>query len=234
MGDDTAPLLVVPAYNPTAGLPDLVHRILAASPPLLAGAVVVDDGSAAPARSVFAAVEQVAGAVVLRRGGNGGKGAALKDGFAHALERWPAAIGVVTADADGQHDPDDVLRVARALTAHPDHLVLGVRAFEGPVPLRSWIGNRSARALVRLLTGGRFTDTQTGLRGWPRVMAERSGRLSSNGYDFELDALLAFRDVPRIEVPIATIYLDENRHSHFRPVRDSLRIGRVLWRHFRH
>ena len=111
--------------------------------------------------------------------------------------------------------------------------MLGVRAFEGPVPWRSRIGNRSARALVRLLAGGRFTDTQTGLRGWPPMMAERSRRLSSNGYDFELDALLAFRDVPRIEVPIATIYLDENRHSHFRPVRDSLRIGRVLWRHLR-
>ena len=108
-----------------------------------------------------------------------------------------------------------------------------MRAFAGPVPLRSRIGNRSARALVRLLTGGRFTDTQTGLRGWPRVMAERSRRLSSNGYDFELDALLTFRDVPPVEVPIATIYMDENRHSHFRPVRDSVRIGRVLWRHFR-
>ena len=110
-----AVVLVVPAYNPTGGLPDLIGRILAASPAPFAGAVVVDDGSAAAAQPVFAAVEAIQAVVVLRRPANGGKGTALKDGFRAAIDRWPAAIGVTTADADGQHDPSDVTHVARTL-----------------------------------------------------------------------------------------------------------------------
>ena len=233
MGDGGAAVLVVPAYNPTVGLPELIRRILAAPPTPFAGAVIVDDGSVVTAQPAFAAVEAIPGVVVLRRPANGGKGAALKDGYRAAFERWPDAIGVVTADADGQHDPGDVTQVARTLIEHPDHLVLGVRRLDGSVPWRSRVGNHTARALVQLVAGGRFTDTQTGLRGWPRSVACRSLQLTTSGYDFELDALLAFRAVPRIEVPIATIYLEGNRHSHFRPVRDSLWIARVLWRHWR-
>jgi glycosyltransferase involved in cell wall biosynthesis len=104
--------------------------------------------------SAFAAVEAIPDVVVFRRPANGGKGAALKDGYRAAFERWPDAIGVVTADADGQHDPDDVTQVARTLIEHPDHLVLGVRRLDGAVPWRSRAGNHTARALVQLSLAG--------------------------------------------------------------------------------
>ena len=233
MGDGGAAVLVVPAYNPAVGLPDLIRRILAASPTPFAGAVIVDDGSVVTAQPVFAAVEAIPSVVVLRRPANGGKGAALKDGYRarvralagrdrrrHCRRGWPARSR--RRDAGGAY-------AGRA----PGLPGAGRARLDGRVPLRSRVGNQTARALVGWVAGERFADTQTGLRGWPRSMAQRSRQLASSGYDFELDALLEFRAVPRIEVPIATIYLDENCRSHFRPIRDSIRIGRVLWRHFR-
>jgi len=101
---------------------------------------------------------------VLRHVVNLGKGAALKTGLNHAACLYPESVGVVTADADGQHSAADILRVAAELTANPRDLVLGVRTFGRSVPLRSRLGN----ALNSRHHAGdhrqKLSDTQTGLR----------------------------------------------------------------------
>ena len=107
------------------------------------------------------------------------------------LTRFRDATGIVTLDADGQHDPEDARRVGNRLEDEkPGTLVLGVRRFLGPVPLRSRIGNTLTRWLFRLLLGVSLTDTQTGLRGIPGALAKRLLRLRSRRYDFEMEMLM--------------------------------------------
>ena len=101
-------VLVFPAYEPTAALASLV----AALSPQFRAVVVVDDGSRrAESRAVFDAVARTPGVRLLRHAENRGKGAALKTAFAAVQRDFPDAGGVVTADADGQHLAEDILRV---------------------------------------------------------------------------------------------------------------------------
>jgi putative flippase GtrA len=118
-----------------------------------------------------------------------------------------------------------VLRHARL---HPGRLVLGARCFNGNVPLRSRIGNQLSRGMVSLFVGHRMRDTQTGLRSIPAKLLPHLLRLSTQGYDFELDMLIATKhhNVGIIEVPIETIYIDQNRSSHFNPLLDSMHLAR--------
>jgi putative flippase GtrA len=169
---------------------------------------------------------------LLRHAVNLGKGAALKTGFNFALCEFPDCAGVVTADADGQHDPDDVARLARALMDSPQTLILGAREFGRGVPLRSRLGNLVTRRVLRAVSGLALRDTQTGLRAIPLDFARKLLPLSSSGYEFELDMLLACKASRRAiaEVPIRTIYLDGNAASHFNPIFDSMRIYFVLMR----
>ena len=144
----------------------------------------------------------------------------------------PDAIGVVTADADGQHHPDDIEQVAERLAERPDALVLGARAFDGAVPLRSKVGNIATRRLMQALLGQKITDTQTGLRGIPATLLPRLLRLEATGYEFELEMLLTAHQlsIPIVEQTIRTIYEPGNPSSHFNPLIDSMKIYFVLLR----
>ena len=218
---------VLPAYRPPTGFPELV-RGLAGD---FAGVVVIDDGSGPECRPLFDAVAALPGVTVLRHAVNLGKGAALKTGFNH-VANLDGAAGVVTLDADGQHLADDVRAVRDRLLRRSDALVIGVRRFDGEVPLRSQVGNRLTRVLFRLLVGLTLSDTQSGLRGLPVSFATRLLTLPSQRYEFELDMLMAAKalGVPLDEVPIRTVYADGNTTSHFNPLLDSARIYFVLFR----
>jgi putative flippase GtrA len=193
---------------------------------------VVDDGSRQECWEIFEEAGLVAGVTVLRHAVNLGKGAALKTAFNHALCEWPDAAGVVTADADGQHLTADILAVAARLEAEQDVLVLGARQFSGDVPLRSQLGNRITKGVMRIVAGQHLNDTQTGLRGVPRILLPYMLRTFANGYDFELDMLLVckHRDIRIVEEPIHTVYIAGNRSSHFNPLTDSLKIYFTLLR----
>lgn len=220
--------MLVPAYEPAALLVDLVSSLRAADPAL--HVVVVDDGSGPAFAPVFAAA-QAAGALVLTHPTNRGKGAALKTGFACVVSAFPGH-DVVCADCDGQHSVVDVLRVAERLHTSEAAMVLGSRRFVGDVPLRSRVGNSVTRAMFRLSTGLDVHDTQTGLRGYPAAMLPWLLTVDGDRYEYELNLLLRASTTGRSveEVEIATIYLDENASSHFRPVRDSARIYAPLLR----
>src|SRR4029077_5003849 len=116
--------VLIPAYRPSAGLIDLVRDLTARGIPAV---LIVDDGSGPEFRGTFDRVADLPNVQVLRHAVNLGKGAALKTGIHHALGEFPELTGVVTADADGQHDPADIERVAAALMENPGTLVLGCR-----------------------------------------------------------------------------------------------------------
>jgi glycosyltransferase involved in cell wall biosynthesis len=229
-GDQTPRFAVlIPAYRPSASLPDVVRALAAKAVPAI---VIVDDGSGPEYRDVFARAAAFPNVHLLRHATNLGKGAALKTGINYALCTFPELVGIVTADADGQHHPDDIARIADTLLARPDCLVLGSRGFDGEVPWRSRFGNSLTSVVVHALIGQKLTDTQTGLRGIPTSLLLRILRIESTGYEYELEMLIAAHhlSVPVIEEPIRTIYEAGNKSSHFNPIVDSMKIYFVLAR----
>ena len=221
--------VIIPAYRPTARLIDLLEALSRESIPAI---VLVDDGSGREYSEIFARASEFPKVRLLRHAVNLGKGAALKTGINYAMCAFPDLQAVVTADADGQHDPEDIRRVADEIAAHPDRVVLGARTFGSGVPLRSKAGNLITRAVMRAMTGQHLTDTQTGLRAIPVSLLPALLRLETNGYDFELDMLVTIerKAVLISEVPIRTIYDRDHSTSHFNPLRDSMKIYFVLLR----
>jgi GtrA-like protein len=170
---------------------------------------------------------------VLRNAVNIGKGAALKLGLNFALTRFRDLRGIVTADADGQHRLKDIVGVANQLAATPHNLVLGVRTFGAGTPMRSLIGNTISQIVYRLLLGVRLSDTQTGLRGIPKAFAEECLAIRSNRYEFETEqlALIGPKGNKVAEIPIETVYENNNASSHFDPFFDSFRIYFIVLRY---
>ncbi|MFE9233689.1 glycosyltransferase [Cellulosimicrobium funkei] len=220
--------VVVPAYQPDARLVALVDALRAAVPG--SPVVVVDDGSDRRCGGVFRAVRAL-GAVVLTVPVNRGKGYALRTGIRWVRDRLPGH-GVVCADADGQHTVVDVLRVAARSQAEPEAVVLGARRFAGDVPVRSRVGNAATRWAFAATTGTRVRDTQTGLRAYGPGLLGDLLAVRGDRYEYELRALLEATRAGRriVEVDVATVYLDDNASSHFRPVADSLRVWAPLVR----
>ena len=221
--------IVIPAYQPGDSLDQLVDLLLASGAEAI---ILVDDGSGAQFAARFDRLSELPGVHLLRHAVNLGKGAALKMAMNFALVTFPGCRGVVTADADGQHDPEDILRVAEKLRNDSHALLLGVRQFQGTVPWKSRIGNSLTRGLLHLVAGQKLADTQTGLRGIPASLIGHLLRVPSTGYEFELDMLMAckYQGCPIEQIPIRTIYENGNRGSHFHPVFDSMRIYFLLLR----
>jgi glycosyltransferase involved in cell wall biosynthesis len=213
--------VVIPAYQPDERLVELAEALADAG---FAAIIVVNDGSSHKHEEVFKRVSAIASAIVLGHAANCGQGSAVKTGLKYTLDCMPHLSGVVTADADGQHAPADVVRVAKALSGNTP--VLGTRRFDGEVPLRSRFGNLLTRYVFWLLSGVMITDTQSGLRGIPRTLIPAVLRVGANQYEFAVALLALFCRIEArpVEVPIATIYLDGNRSSHFKPMRDAVRI----------
>ncbi len=221
--------VLIPAYQPGDSLIGVVCDLIKLG---VQAIIVVNDGSGPEFDARFRTIAELPGVIVVHHAVNLGKGAALKTGMNCALVHFPQCLGVVTADADGQHQPADILRVSERLGEDRDTLVMGVRTFDRRVPWKSRIGNKFTRALVRLTVGQNLSDSQTGLRGIPSAMIAHLLRVPTSGYEFELDMLMASKHQGcRIaQVPIRTIYVDNNRSSHFRPVLDSMRIYVLLLR----
>jgi glycosyltransferase involved in cell wall biosynthesis len=221
--------VLIPAYRPTTAILTLARRL---SDSGFGHIVVVDDGSGDEHRHIFSELAALPGVTLLRHAVNLGKGAALKTGMNYIAAYEPGTSGIITADADGQHDPEDVVRVGQALLGSPGSVVLGARRFDAGVPFRSRFGNAITRAVFRVLIGHAISDTQTGLRAIPMSLVPHLLRTASNGYEFELDMLLAASRMQYrfVETPIRTIYLDGNATSHFDPLFDSMRIYFVLLR----
>lgn len=214
-------IVLIPAYEPDHRLLDLLDALRAADPGI--GLLVVDDGSGPVYSPIFDEARN-RGAVVLTHPANQGKGAALKTGFRYLIKVAPGEE-VVCADSDGQHSVVDVLRVAERVRSG-EAFVLGARRFTGTVPARSRVGNTATRVLFRLATGMNLMDTQTGLRGYACRVLPWLLAVPGDRFEYELNVLLraARERRPIAEVEIATIYLEGNASSHFRPLVDSARI----------
>jgi glycosyltransferase involved in cell wall biosynthesis len=211
---------VIPALNAGASVGAVVAALRAAVPSAVV--IGVDDGSTDATASVMRAHCDR----TVSMGTNRGKGAALRAGFAEALGVQPAAI--VSLDADGQHDPSCTPRLLAALD-HADIVIGSRQRHGGTMPLRRRLTNALSAAAARRLVGCEVADAQSGFRAM-RASVVQTIDARGDRYEFETDFLLrAARAGFRIAaVPIPTIY---GPPSHFREMRDGLRVIATFCRH---
>lgn len=222
--------VIIPAYKPDEKLIKLLNELINIG---FTDILVVDDGSGEAFVSIFEKVQAMEACTLLVHEVNKGKGMALKTAMGYFAEHREGYAGVVTADADGQHLPKDIVAVAKAVTLQ-EKVILGVRDFgQSNIPARSVAGNRITSAVFHLFFGMRIKDTQTGLRGIPRKYLERLLEAKGDRYEYETNQLLMLSKykIPYEQVEIATVYIDENRTSHFHVVRDSLRIYGLIFKY---
>ena len=165
---------------------------------------------------------------------NKGKGAALKNAFRYFLENRPDGFGVVTVDGDNQHHPEDTRRCCEKML-ETGRIALGCRDFTlDHVPARSRFGNQTTSAIFKVFVGMTLSDTQTGLRAIPRADLEALVTIKGERFEYETNMLLAMKDmgISFDEVKIRTVYIEENKSSHFHPIRDSWKIYKLIFAHF--
>jgi glycosyltransferase involved in cell wall biosynthesis len=220
---------IIPSYQPDEKLMQVVRDLSEAG---FKDIIVVNDGSDEDRLKYFPKDGSISGCVVINHSENRGKGVAIKTAMAYYAEHKPEdSIGVVTVDGDGQHRAADVIACCRALYHNPDSLILGVRNFSLPnVPKRSRMGNRITAFVFRLFCGIKVSDTQTGLRAVSARYIDDMLKVKGERYEYETNTLLDMKNIglAPLEVPIETVYIEENQTSHFRTVRDAVRIYALI------
>jgi len=221
--------IVIPSLNPSQRLVDLVDDLTRSGEII----IIVNDGSAEEHLPLFNLFKGYPNVTVLHHDINRGKGAALKTAFNYILTRRPEIGGIVTADSDGQHTPGDILHISEVLQKANRCLVLGVREFDpSTTPKKSLYGNRTVSRAFKSLFGVDISDTQTGLRGIPRRELSWMTAIRGERFEYEMNMLIqaSRRRLTMLQIPIETIYIDANRASHFKAVRDTWRITVLMLR----
>lgn len=217
--------VILPSYEPTEKLLATVSMLQEKTGYRI---VIVDDGSGEHYRGLFDEAEAL-GCIVLRHDVNRGKGAALKTAFAWMNENHPGEP-MLCADSDGQQRIEDIQKIAEAIAPESREIVLGMRLFEGKVPVRSRFGNWIMRLVFRAITGVYIYDTQNGLRGYPASLLPWLISVEGERFEYETNLLLRAKEagITFREIRIQTIYENNNKGSHYKAFRDSARIFRCI------
>lgn len=225
---------IIPAYEPPYAFVSYVKELLSGN---LLAVVVVNDGSNEKYAHIFSELEQVPNCHIVQYETNHGKGYALRTAFEYCKNNFSADTVFVTADCDGQHLVHDVLNVLASAADHPGKLVLGSRDFSSPnVPMRSRSGNLQARRIFSFLYKISISDTQTGLRAFSYSLLDDLLAIKGDRFEYEMSMLIVFKkkNIDIIEVPIETVYNDKSEDvekvSHYRTIRDSMRVLSTLLR----
>jgi len=206
---DFRPVALVPAFRCASTVGAVVAGLLRAVPDVL----VVDDGSG----DGTAEAARAAGARLLARDANGGKGAALRAGLAILLAEPVTHVAFV--DADGQHDPADLPALLEAARSGADFVVGSRLKDTAAMPAKNYWANTIGDKVLSRMTGLSVEDGQSGYRV---VAADllRTLRLRAERYSIENEMLI--KAAPRVarfvSVPVRTIY---GGRSHYRPFRDT-------------
>ena len=216
--------VLIPVFEPNEKLIELIQSLITLNFPLI---VVVNDGSDKKYSEIFRYIEGLPKCKVIHHEINLGKGAALKTGMKQILNTNSHLLGCVTVDGDGQHLSEDVEKVTLVFEKNRNSIVLGCRDFsDKKVPSKSKMGNLITRTIFMILTNKVLSDTQTGLRAIPIEVMQEFQDLPGSHYEYEMNYLFhaAKRNLPIKEQAIRTVYLNQNKSSHFKPFLDSVRI----------
>lgn len=212
-------IVVMPTYNNAGTLARVIGDVLQYAEDVL----VVNDGSTDATQSIL---EQIDGIRVHSYAENRGKGHALKCGLKLAYE-WGFRYAL-TIDSDGQHYADDIPAFIERIEQVPDSLLIGARNLTADnMPSKNTFANRFSNFWYRVETGQRLEDTQSGFRLYP-LRKLQNIRFLTTRYEFEVEIIVraAWRGVRVENLPIKVYYPpQEERVSHFRPLRDFTRIS---------
>jgi glycosyltransferase involved in cell wall biosynthesis len=203
-------LALIPAYNESQHIAKVITQASSFLPIL-----VVDDGSTDGTSDI---VKQT-GASLIEVKPNQGKGNALKTGFTWALKQ--GYDGVLTLDADGQHDPLEIPTFLQEIeNTHPD-LVIGYRDFSS-MPMVRRFANTAGRVLFSWAMRQPIRDNQSGYRYISARLMKESMDSKLSSFEFEVENILTCLQNEMILswVPIKTIYADEK--SHIQPLKHTI------------
>lgn len=212
-------IVVMPTYNNAGTLARVIGDVLQ----YVEDVLVVNDGSTDATQSIL---EQIDGIRIHSYAENRGKGHALKCGLKLAYE-WGFRYAL-TIDSDGQHYADDIPAFIERIEQVPDSLLIGARNLTADnMPSKNTFANRFSNFWYRVETGQRLEDTQSGFRLYP-LRKLQNIRFLTTRYEFEVEIIVraAWRGVRVENLPIKVYYPpQEERVSHFRPLRDFTRIS---------
>ena len=211
-------LIIIPALNPNEKLIKLVKDLQNSK---INNILVVDDGSSS--LDIFNELEKQ-NIKVIHHNINKGKGVAIKTALKEYDKYFNDIKGFITADADGQHSVEDIVNINNLLK---NDIIFGVRNFkEKNVPFRSKFGNKFSSIFFYLNTGIKLNDTQTGLRGFPIKYKDLLLSISGDRFEYEMNVLnkLGEDKIYIKQIPIKTIYENNNKSSNFKAIKDSFKI----------
>jgi len=212
-------LILIPAYNEAERVTAVINASKAYGPVL-----VVDDGS----KDQTSATAKTAGAEVIRQEPNQGKGAALIRGFKYGLEQNYDAV--ITLDADGQHDPEEIPLFIQDFEVNGSDLIIGKRDFSKmPFPrnITNQIGTWSFSDAMQQY----IPDNQSGYRLHSKRLLQEALTSSEHGFEFEVEIILrcVLKGYKISWISIKTIY-NSKQNSKISPIRHAWKFYRLVYR----
>ena len=211
--------VIIPTYNNAGTLTGIISDVAAYT----SNIIVVNDGSTDSTVDIiksFPAVQSVSYPV------NKGKGWALRQAFAYAIEKGYRFA--ITIDSDGQHFAKDIPVFMDKLQTVQDAIIIGSRNMDqASVPGKSSFGHKFSNFWFKVETGINCPDTQSGFRLYPLYLL-KGMRFVTRKYEFEIEVLVraAWKGIKMDSVPVSVYYAPkETRVSHFRPFQDFTRVS---------
>ncbi len=219
--------VIIPAYNEDRSIRAITQKILQH----VSNVIVVDDGSD------DSTIEELNGLPItlLRNEKNQGKAASLLLGF-KSLNKQQHITGVITIDADNQHDPNDIPNFIIATRQNPQHIIIGARLINAEnAPKIRLAANKMADFFISWAAGHRVIDSQSGYRLYPTALIREciNGQSLKGNFTFESEVLIncTRQGYIPVSIPIASYYPEDARKSYYRPYTDTLKITRmILWK----
>lgn len=212
-------LALIPAYNESERVGAVIAGVKKYLPVL-----VVDDGST----DLTSQAAKDQGAEVIRQEPNQGKGQAIMRGFKYALEQEFDAV--ITLDADGQHDPDEIPLFLQEFASKGSDLIIGKRDFR-KMPFPRNITNQIGTISFSNAMQQDIPDNQSGYRLHSRRLVEEALQVKEGGFEFEVEIILrcVLTGYKISWVPIKTIY-NKKQNSKITPLRHIWRFYRLVSR----
>ncbi|HEY5140096.1 MAG TPA: glycosyltransferase family 2 protein [Methylococcales bacterium] len=224
--------IIIPVYNHEHAIAKVISGLKGYGIPCL----LINDGSSTACSEVLedCARQESDWLTLLNRAKNGGKGAAVIDGFNTAK-----ALGYTHAiqiDADGQHNTDDIPRFLEAGRMNPDAMILGQPVFDESVPKNRLYGRRISNLLIAIHTLSlAIADGLCGFRLYPLAAVDKliSTTQIGQGMDYDIDIVvrLYWQGVEAVNIPTAVHYPYDGV-SHFRLWHDNVIIAKTHLRLF--
>ncbi|MDD5580131.1 MAG: glycosyltransferase family 2 protein [Methylobacter sp.] len=224
--------IIVPVYNHEQAIPQVISTLKNYRIPCF----LINDGSSAVCSKVLenCAENEPDWITLVNRRGNGGKGAAVMDGFNSAIQR--GFTHAIQIDADGQHDFNDIPKFIEASRLNPDALILGKPFFDEIVPKSRLYGRRFTNLWIRINTlSVAIADGMCGFRLYPLAAVEQLINSTSIGkrMDFDIDVVvrLFWQGIKIINIPTFVQYPYDGI-SHFQLWQDNVMISKTHARLF--